>query len=77
MKRFYGDMYQVQLEEFLSVIKKLYQFYASQAPSLSKNQSDAPRASSTDDFLMENQNDDLESFLYDTNSHDIRTTTKA
>jgi hypothetical protein len=71
MERFYGDQYQVQLEEFLSVIKKLYQFYASQAPSPSKNQSDVARASSTDGFLMENQNDDLESFLYDTNSHDI------
>jgi hypothetical protein len=71
MKRFYGDLYQVQLEEFLSVVKKLYQFYASQVPSPSNNQSDAARASSTDDFLMENQNDDLKSFLYDTNSHDL------
>jgi hypothetical protein len=71
MKRFYGVLYQVQLEEFFSVIKKLYQFYASQAPSPLNNQSDAARASSTDDFLMENQNDDLESFMYDTNSHDL------
>jgi hypothetical protein len=132
MKRFYGDLFQMQLEEFLNVIKKLYQFYASQPHSPSNNQSDAARASSIDNFLMENQNgeqgeasvvgvgscrpthpgsilnrdvpmashqclqrrqkrppllwsgsgkipvqreknqnDDLESFLYDTNSHDL------
>jgi hypothetical protein len=73
MKRFYGDLYQVQLEEFLSVIKKLYQFYATLAPSPSKNKSDAARASSStaDDFLMENQDEELESFLYDTNGQDL------
>jgi hypothetical protein len=56
MKRFYGDLYQMQLQEFLNVIKKLYQFYASQPHSPSNNQSDVARASSIDNFLMENQN---------------------
>jgi hypothetical protein len=28
-------------------------------------------SSSADDFLMENQNDELESFLYDTNDQDL------
>jgi hypothetical protein len=62
-------IYQVQLEEFLSVIKKLYQFYATFAPS--KNKSDATRSSSTYDFVMENQNDKPESFLYHKNGHDL------
>lgn len=71
MKRFYGDLYQVQLEEFLSVIKKLYQFYASSTPSPSKNNSGAAGLSTTDDILMETQNAELEIFLYDSANHDL------
>jgi len=36
MRKFYGDEYQVKLDEFVSVIKKLYQFYASSANATSK-----------------------------------------
>jgi hypothetical protein len=35
MKRFYGDLYQVQLEEFLSVIKILWWFVPSAARRVS------------------------------------------
>lgn len=36
MRKFYGDEYQVELDEFVSVIKKLYQFYASSPNATSK-----------------------------------------
>lgn len=36
MRKFYGDQYQVELDEFVSVVKKLYQFYTSSAPASTK-----------------------------------------
>jgi hypothetical protein len=71
LKKFYGDMYQQQIEDFLSVLKKLYQFYANLAPSLEKNNSDEVGTSNTVDDLMETQNDELDCYLYDTNVADL------
>jgi hypothetical protein len=36
MRKFYGDEFQPELDEFVSVIKKLYQFYASSPNAISK-----------------------------------------
>lgn len=68
--KIYRDLYQVQLEEFLSVIKKLYSFYASLAPSPSKVKNDATKTSTKGD-LIDNLYDELECFLYDINIHDL------
>ena len=67
MRKFYGDQYQVELDEFVSVVKKLYQFYASSAPAPTKEKSKAAGPSSTADVLMENVDNDLEAFLYSQN----------
>ncbi|CAD6212641.1 unnamed protein product [Miscanthus lutarioriparius] len=67
MKKFYGDHYQVELDEFVTVVKKLYNFYVNSAPTSSKKISKgaAPRPSNTADILMGNVDHDLEEFLYD------------
>jgi hypothetical protein len=68
MKKFYGDCYQAELDEFLSVVKKLYNFYVSAASSSKKpRQGAAPRPSNTADILMGNVDYDLEEFLYEAN----------
>ena len=64
MRKFYSDQYQVELDEFVSVVKKLYQFYASSAPASSKTKSKAAGPISTADVLMANLDNDLEAFLY-------------
>jgi hypothetical protein len=65
MRKFYGGLYQVHLEEFVSVVKKVYQFYASSAPISSKAKSNVNEPTNPVDELMGNRNDELESFLYD------------
>ena len=67
MKKFYGDHYQVELDEFVTVVKKLYNFYVNSATASSKKNSKgvAPGPSNTADILMGNVNHDLEEFLYD------------
>ena len=65
MKKFYGDYYLVKVEEFVSVIKKLYRFYTSSTPASSKGKSIVNEHSTSVDPLMENQDAELESFLYD------------
>jgi len=67
MKKFHGDLYQVQLDELVSIIKKLYQFYASASPTPSKEK--AVSNSKTNDILMEDHDEELDSFLYEGNAH--------
>ena len=64
MRKFYGDEYQVKLDEFVSVIKKLYQFYASSANATSKKKSSKTGPSNATDIIMGDVDEDLENFLY-------------
>jgi hypothetical protein len=72
MKKFHGVCYEVVLDEFLSVVKKLYNFYViSFAATSSKttNDVDAPTPSNPDDVLVGNVDHNLEEFLYDESKH--------
>ncbi|CAD6229250.1 unnamed protein product [Miscanthus lutarioriparius] len=63
MKKFHGAYYQAELDEFVSVVKKLYNFYA--ASSKKTSQGAAPRPSNITDILMGNVDHGLEEFLYE------------
>jgi hypothetical protein len=67
MRKFYGNSCQVHIDELVDVIKKLYQFYAAEAPSSSrpKSGSNEPRDTDTANLLVDNRDEELESFLYD------------
>ena len=67
--QFYGNACQGYVDELVDVIKKLYQFYAAEAPSSSrpKSGSNEPRDTDIADQLVDNGDEGLESFLYDTN----------
>ncbi|KAG2582497.1 hypothetical protein PVAP13_6KG109972 [Panicum virgatum] len=69
MRKFYGNACQVHVDELIDVIKKLYQFYAAEAPSSSraKSGSNEPREIDTADLLVDTGDEELESFLYETN----------
>jgi hypothetical protein len=70
MKKFYGACYQAELDEFVSVVKKLFNFYVNAQPSSKKStQGVAPRPSNTADILMRNVDHDLEEFLYEASGH--------
>jgi hypothetical protein len=66
MMKFYGDMGQFKLDEFVSTVTKLYMSYSS--TSGSKNKGIAPANLNMDDLLVETQDDELDHFLYDTSS---------
>ncbi|CAD6270876.1 unnamed protein product [Miscanthus lutarioriparius] len=53
MRKFYGDEYQVKLDEFVSVIKKLYRFYASSANATSKKKNSKYVGSIVSDLEVE------------------------
>ena len=67
MRKFHGDYYQVYLDEFMSVVKNLFQFYASSKPANSKSSVNENNHSSPADPLVENQDAELERFLYNDN----------
>ena len=67
MRKFYGNSCQVHIDELVDVIKKLYQFYAAEAPSSSrpKSGSNEPGDTDTANLLVDNRDEELESFLND------------
>ena len=68
MKKFHGVHYQAELDEFISVVKKLYNFYnisSTHASLKTTSEVAAPVPSNTSDVLMGNTDHDLEEFLYD------------
>jgi hypothetical protein len=69
MRKFYGDEYQVELDNFVSVMKKLYQFYASSVSVTSKKKTTGPSIAS--DILMGDVDKDLENFLYSESEHGV------
>jgi hypothetical protein len=71
MRKFYGDKFQPKLDGFVSVIKKLYQFYASSPNATSKKKSGTAGPSNASDILMGGIDEDLENFLYSANEPDI------
>ena len=74
MKKFHGVRYEAKLDEFVSVVKKLYHVYViSSAPASSKTPSEvaAPAPSNLVDVLMANIDHDLEEFLYDESEHAV------
>ncbi|CAA0834747.1 Unknown protein [Striga hermonthica] len=62
MMKFAGAYYQVQLEEFIALVRKLYQFYSASKPASSSPSVvvDAPG-----ETFGARRNSELESFLYD------------
>jgi hypothetical protein len=38
MRKFYGDYYQIWLDDFVSILRNLYQFYANSQPASSRCQ---------------------------------------
>jgi hypothetical protein len=63
-RKFYGDYYQIYLDEFVTVVKNLFQFYDN---SSSKNKSVMIQNEHLNsmDPLTKNRDSKLESFLYD------------
>ena len=70
MRKFYGDYFQIKLDEFINVLKALYKSYATSTPESSK----AKGAVSANELVSptdhESQDVELESFLYDDCGHD-------
>lgn len=62
MKKFYGDYYQVALDELVNILRKLYSFYASSKPAPPKI---AEHVSPTKSLQQDNENSKHESCLYD------------
>ena len=66
MRKFYGHAYQSHVDEFVDVIKNLYQFYfycASQ-PSTSRARSGSEHIpSDTIDMLVDNDDEERENYL--------------
>jgi hypothetical protein len=58
MKKFHGDSYKVHVDDFVRVIRKLYQFYSSYSPSAPKTKTTTN--DSIDDTLMENEDDEFQ-----------------
>ncbi|CAA0806583.1 Zinc finger BED domain-containing protein DAYSLEEPER [Striga hermonthica] len=69
MRKFHGNASHVHVDELVDVIKKLYQFYVHDAPMSSrhKGKSNAPSDMEIDtaDLLVDNGDDELESYLYE------------
>lgn len=68
MRKFAGDYYQVQLEEFVTVVKKLYQFYSASKPAASSTTVGVD--ASPAETLGAKRYSELESFLYEDSGSD-------
>jgi hypothetical protein len=71
MGKFHGSASKNHVDELVNVIKQLYQFYVTATPSLpkTKSRSDAPRQLDTAELLMEDGDDELENYLYESSGH--------
>ena len=74
MKKLHGISYQAHVDEIVDVIKELYQFYVTSRPSsqgLRVDQNE-PSVSDIDTsyLLVDNNDDELESYLYQSSGTD-------
>jgi len=63
LKKLYRNYYQVEVDKFHIVIKKMYRFYATTAPSSSISRAFADAVAV--DQIRDNIDEELDSFLYD------------
>jgi hypothetical protein len=74
MRKFHGMSAQLHVDDLVDVIKKLYHFYATSAPSslTSRHKSGATENQDIDtaDLLLDSGDDELESFLYESSGPD-------
>ena len=70
MRKFHGNASYVHVDELVDIIKKMYQFYVNDAPMSSRPKSKSNETSDMDidtaDLLVDNGDEELESFLYET-----------
>jgi hypothetical protein len=71
MNKFYGKYHQTKLDDFVSVARKLYNFYVTAAALKRTTKGAATGPSDPADVLMENVDHDLEQFLYDASEPDM------
>jgi hypothetical protein len=71
MNKFYGEYHQTKLDDFVSVARKLYNFYVTAAALKRTTKGAATGPSDPADVLMENVDHDLEQFLYDASEPDM------
>lgn len=64
LKKLYRNYYQVEVDKFNIAIKKIYQFYATTAPSSSTSRAFADAVVAVDQ-IRDNIDEELDSFLYD------------
>jgi len=64
LKKLYRNSYQVEVDKFHIVIKKMYRFYATTAPSSSISRAFADAVAV--DQIRDNIDEELDSFLYET-----------
>jgi hypothetical protein len=71
MRKFHGMSAQVHVDELVDVIKKMYQFYVvvAAAPTSSRPKTGVMDIDTTD-LLVDNEDDELENFLYESSGHD-------
>lgn len=62
MRKFYGDYYEIRLDEFICVMKNLYQLYAS---SKTKSDVNGSEHASQTNPPARNQDEEVDRFLYD------------
>ncbi|RLN13279.1 activator-like transposable element [Panicum miliaceum] len=74
MRKFHGNASHFHVDELVDVIKKLYQFYVNDAPlsSRPKSKSNGPSDMDIDttDLLVDNGDEKLESYLYESSGPD-------
>jgi len=74
MRKFHGSSYQVKVDELVAIIKKLFQFYSTSISSKNKPENGAtmpPSEIDTADLLVDNEDVELESYLYDSSGLDV------
>jgi hypothetical protein len=70
MRKFHGMSAQIHVDELVDVIKQLYHFYAAAAAPTSSRPKGGAMEIDTADLLVDNADDELENFLYESSGRD-------